>query len=98
MNDYHVFVVRVWTGNPERLRFQVQDLQSGEEWQCVGTATLGQLIAERVYAHAQNESPHRTTNDNEVGDVSAQSGFVTRLEAQGYKPCASTYYTREVEQ
>jgi len=66
MSDYHTFVVRVWTGDPGRLRFQVQDLRSGEEWQCVGAAALGQLIAEKAHARTHGENPHQTANSEEV--------------------------------
>jgi len=66
MNDYHTFVVRVWTGDPEHLRFQVQHLQSGEEWQCAGPAALGRVIAERVHARAHGENPHQTANSEKL--------------------------------
>ena len=48
MAEYHTFVVRIWTGEKgEAQRAQVQDLESGEEWQCTLEA-LGRTIAEKV--------------------------------------------------
>jgi hypothetical protein len=48
MAEYHTFVVRIWTGERGAApRAQVQDLESGEEWQCT-LETLGRTIAERA--------------------------------------------------